>query len=150
MTSLRWISAWRSASRCRRLSSSIFSRVSMDKPKGENMTPENLFGVLTVMSFLWALPFALVLEGPKAAAMWAAAAIKTPPAAMVSATVATGMYFYTYNEVPRRAPHTVRPMHACARASSCVRHAGIGVCTPVRVRGARAHCMYMRRWSSPR
>lgn len=29
------------------------------------MTPENLFGVLTIMSFLWALPFALVIEGPK-------------------------------------------------------------------------------------
>ena len=54
----------------------IFSRVSMDKPKGENMTPENLFGVLTIMSFLWCLPFALAIECPKAAAIWA---VRAPP-----------------------------------------------------------------------
>ena len=46
----------------------------MDKPKGENMTPENLFGVLTVMSFLFALPLALIIEGPKAAGVFATAA----------------------------------------------------------------------------
>ena len=49
----------------------ILSRASMDKPKGENMTPENLFGVLTIMSFLFALPLALVIEGPSAPAAFA-------------------------------------------------------------------------------
>ena len=93
----------------------IFSRVSMDKPKGENMTPENLFGVLTIMSFLWALPFALFIEGPKAAAMWSAAALQFPPAAIISASVATGMYFYTYNEVAMLALNNVHPVtHAVA------------------------------------
>ncbi len=101
-------------------SRNILSRASMDKPKGENMTPgaprscpraahaihvsppvhvaENLFGVLTIMSFLWALPFALAIDGPKAAATWAAASAKFAPSAMIKATVATGLYFYTYNE----------------------------------------------------
>merc|ERR1719240_98278 len=76
----------------------IFSRLSMDKPKGENMTPENLFGVLTVMSFLIALPLALVLEGPVAAAAWAKATAKAPAAAILKASIGTGLYFYTYNE----------------------------------------------------
>ena len=40
----------------------ILSRASMDKPKGENMTPENLFGVLTVLSFLVAAPLAIAFE----------------------------------------------------------------------------------------
>ena len=87
----------------------IFSRVSMDKPKGENMTPENLFGVLTIMSFLWALPFALAIEGPKAAAIWAASASKTAPLTMIKQSVVTGLYFYTYNEVAMLALNQVSP-----------------------------------------
>jgi len=93
----------------------ICSRASMDKPKGENMTPENLFGVLTVMSFLFALPFALVIEGPRAASVFAASALKAKPAAMLSASVATGLYFYTYNEVAMLALNNVNPVtHAVA------------------------------------
>jgi solute carrier family 35 protein E1 len=93
----------------------IFSRVSMDKPKGENMTPENLFGVLTIMSFLWALPFALAIEGPKAAAIFAASAAKTPVLTMLKQSVMTGLYFYTYNEIAMLALNQVHPVtHAVA------------------------------------
>ena len=87
----------------------IFSRLSMDKPKGENMTPENLFGVLTVMSFAFALPFALIIEGPRAASVFAASALRAKPAAMLSASVATGLYFYTYNEVAMLAAEAPTP-----------------------------------------
>ena len=93
----------------------ICSRASMDKPKGENMTPENLFGVLTVMSFCFALPMALVMEGPRVAAVYAASALKAPPALMLKASVATGLYFYTYNEVAMLALNNVNPVtHAVA------------------------------------
>lgn len=93
----------------------ICSRLSMDKPKGENMTPENLFGVLTVMSFAFALPLALILEGPKAGAIYAASALKASPAAMLKSSVATGLYFYTYNEVAMLALNNVNPVtHAVA------------------------------------
>jgi solute carrier family 35 protein E1 len=93
----------------------ICSRASMDKPKGENMTPENLFGVLTVMSFLFALPLALVLEGPRAASIYAASALKASPKAMLMSSVATGLYFYTYNEVAMLALNNVNPVtHAVA------------------------------------
>jgi solute carrier family 35 protein E1 len=93
----------------------ICSRASMDKPKGENMTPENLFGVLTVMSFCFALPLALLIEGPKALAVYSAAALKAPPAAILKASVATGLYFYTYNEVAMLALNNVHPVtHAVA------------------------------------
>merc|ERR1719240_2435513 len=77
----------------------ICSRASMDKPKGENMTPENLFGVLTVMSFCFALPLALIMEGPKALAVYSASALASSPGAILKSSVATGLYFYTYNEV---------------------------------------------------
>jgi len=58
------------------------------------MTPGNLFGVLTVMSFLWALPIALVLEGPTALSAWAAATAVKPASYIVQYTVSTGLYFY--------------------------------------------------------
>lgn len=93
----------------------ICSRASMDKPKGENMTPENLFGVLTVMSFLFALPLALVMEGPQALSVFAASAAKAPVEAMLKSSVATGLYFYTYNEVAMLALNNVNPVtHAVA------------------------------------
>jgi solute carrier family 35 protein E1 len=93
----------------------ILSRASMDKPKGENMTPENLFGVLTVMSFLYALPLALVMEGPKALATWAAATKTVAPAYILKYTVTTGLYFYLYNEVAMLALNNVHPVtHAVA------------------------------------
>ena len=93
----------------------ICSRASMDKPKGENMTPENLFGVLTVMSFLFALPLALIMEGPKALAVTAGAIATSGPGPILKASVATGLYFYTYNEVAMLALNNVHPVtHAVA------------------------------------
>jgi len=93
----------------------ILSRASMDKPKGENMTPENLFGVLTVMSFMYALPLALAMEGPKALATWAAASQTVAPAYILKYTISTGLYFYLYNEVAMLALNNVHPVtHAVA------------------------------------
>jgi solute carrier family 35 protein E1 len=93
----------------------ILSRASMDKPKGENMTPENLFGVLTIMSFLWALPCALILEGPVALSTWNAATAVKPASYILQYTVSTGLYFYLYNEVAMLALNNVNPVtHAVA------------------------------------
>ena len=94
----------------------ICSRASMDKPKGENMTPENLFGVLTVMSFLFALPLALAIEGPRAMAVVAASTLKAGGMApILKSSIATGLYFYTYNEVAMLALNNVHPVtHAVA------------------------------------
>ena len=93
----------------------ICSRASMDKPKGENMTPENLFGVLTVMSFCFALPLALIMEGPKALAIYSASAATAGVGPILKASIATGLYFYTYNEVAMLALNNVHPVtHAVA------------------------------------
>jgi len=114
--SFTWLSFWGAMlSNLAFAARNIFSRVSMDKPKGENMTPENLFGVLTIMSFLWALPFALIIEGPKAAAVFAASSATTAPLEMLKQSVVTGLYFYTYNEVAMLALNKVHPVtHAVA------------------------------------
>jgi hypothetical protein len=47
------------------LRSAIFSKMAMNKPQGENMTPPNLYAVLTAMSFVGLLPFTLAIEGSK-------------------------------------------------------------------------------------
>lgn len=78
-------------------SRNIYARLSLDKPKGENMTPENLYGVLTLLAFAFSLPFALLIEGPTAAAALKASSIA--PAALTMAVARTGAYFYFYNEV---------------------------------------------------
>jgi hypothetical protein len=49
------------------LHSAIFSKMAMNKPQGENMTPPNLYAVLTAMSFVGLLPFTLAIEGSKVA-----------------------------------------------------------------------------------
>ncbi len=75
----------------------IFARRSLDAPKGENMTPENLFGVLTLLAFAFSVPVALAIEGPKIGAAIAAATMS--PRALTAAVFKTGAYFYLYNEV---------------------------------------------------
>ncbi|CAN0328944.1 unnamed protein product, partial [Laminaria digitata] len=45
-----------------------FSKKAMTTPRGENMTPPNLYAVITAMSFLLLLPLATLVEGPKVGA----------------------------------------------------------------------------------
>ena len=45
----------------------ILSKKVLDgKPLGENLTPANMFAVLTILGFLFILPASLLLEGPGA------------------------------------------------------------------------------------
>merc|ERR1719172_382989 len=58
---------------------------------------------------------ALIMEGPTTAGVFAASIAKAPLDAMVKASVATGLYFYTYNEVAMLALNNVNPVtHAVA------------------------------------
>merc|ERR1719198_212373 len=57
-------------------SRAVLSKKTMDKPVGENMTPPNLYGVLTIMAFLFSFPFALYYEGPGFMAAWKLASAK--------------------------------------------------------------------------
>merc|ERR1719482_19479 len=67
------------------------------------------------MSFAFALPLALLIEGPTAMATFTASALTASPTAMLKASVATGLYFYTYNEVAMLALNNVHPVtHAVA------------------------------------
>lgn len=98
----------------------IFSKLSMNKPKGKNMGPANLFGVLSVMSAIILAPFALIVDHPqkvisawKAATMGATAVVTAPKLLMTILT--SGIFFFLYQEVAFMALDSVHPItHAVA------------------------------------
>lgn len=98
----------------------IFSKLSMNKPKGENMGASNLFGVLSVMSTLLLAPVALIMDNPKKImAAWktatvGATAVVTAPKLLLYLVV-SGLFFYLYQEVAFKALDSVHPItHAVA------------------------------------
>lgn len=98
----------------------IFSKLSMNKPKGENMGAANLFGVLSVMSAIILAPIALIIDHPvKLIAAWkkatvGAAAVVTAPK-LIGTLLISGLFFYLYQEVAFKALDSVHPItHAVA------------------------------------
>ena len=98
----------------------IFSKLSMDKPKGKNMGPTNLFAVLSIMSTLMLAPIALIVDHPaklisawKAATVGATAVVTAPK--LVAGILISGLFFYLYQEVAFLALDSVHPItHAVA------------------------------------
>ena len=70
------------------------------KPLGENLTPANMFAVLSILGFLAIAPVSLLLEPPKvAAAAWAAALAKGyTNMQLVRLLGVSGFLYYIYNE----------------------------------------------------
>lgn len=98
----------------------IFSKLSMNKPKGENMGPANLFAVLSIMSTILLAPFALIVDHPaKLRKAWMAAttgatAVVTAPK-LIAGLFISGLFFYLYQEVAFKALDSVHPItHAVA------------------------------------
>lgn len=86
----------------------VASRLALDKPKGENITPENLFAILTIMSFIISIPLALFFEGHKFHSVWIQ---KTFPSKIIlKKTFETGIYFYLYNEAAMIVLNNINPI----------------------------------------
>jgi hypothetical protein len=83
-----------------------------DKPLGENLTPANMFAVLTMLGFLFILPLSLLVEGPaKVSAAWAAALARGYTSSqLVRLLSASGFLYYIYNEVAFWALSEVGPV----------------------------------------
>ena len=71
------------------------------KALSENLTPANMFAVLTTLGFLFILPLSLMVEGPaKVAAAWASALTRGyTNAQLVQLLSVSGFLYYIYNEV---------------------------------------------------
>lgn len=79
----------------------VFSKMAMSSAdQGQNMDAANTFAVVTMLATLVCIPVALVLEGSKIPAAWAAAtAVKGMTAKKLATTLfMSGIYLYTYNE----------------------------------------------------
>lgn len=79
----------------------VLSKASMEMADpGENMSAENTFSVVTIIAFLFCIPFALILEGSKIpAGLAAVAATGMSQAVFAQMVVITGLLYYTYNEM---------------------------------------------------
>eukprot|EP00325_Prymnesiales_sp_UTEX-LB-985_P029416 CAMPEP_0174715914 /NCGR_PEP_ID=MMETSP1094-20130205/22682_1 /TAXON_ID=156173 /ORGANISM="Chrysochromulina brevifilum, Strain UTEX LB 985" /LENGTH=408 /DNA_ID=CAMNT_0015915581 /DNA_START=24 /DNA_END=1250 /DNA_ORIENTATION=+ len=91
----------------------ILSKKVLDgKPLGENLTPANMFAILSILGFLAITPVSLLIEPPKAAAAaWTAALAKGyTNAQLVKLLSVSGFLYYIYNEVAFLALAEVAPV----------------------------------------
>jgi len=79
----------------------VLSKASMESSDpGENMTAENTFAVVTLISFVFCIPLALILEGSKiSAGLAAVAATGVSNLVFAQNVIITGLLYYTYNEM---------------------------------------------------
>mmetsp|Transcript_24508 Transcript_24508/g.27917 ORF Transcript_24508/g.27917 Transcript_24508/m.27917 type:complete len:430 (+) Transcript_24508:235-1524(+) len=94
-------------------SKAILSKKVLDgKPLGENLTPANMFAVLTIMGFLLVAPAALIVEGPAVVqTAWATAlANGYTKAELLRLLSLSGFLYYLYNEVAFLALSEVAPV----------------------------------------
>merc|ERR1719201_457057 len=91
----------------------ILSKKVLDgKPLGENLTPANMFAILSILGFIAIVPVSLILEPPKAAiAAWTAALAKGyTNAQLIKMLSISGFLYYIYNEVAFLALAEVAPV----------------------------------------
>ena len=74
-----------------------------EQPLGANLTPANMFAVLTILGCFMLLPFSLTIEGPKTVhTAWVAARAAGYTAARLWTLLGvSGFLYYIYNEVCR-------------------------------------------------
>jgi len=91
----------------------ILSKKVLDgKPLGENLTPANMFAILSIIGFCAIFPVTLLIEPPKAAlAAWNAALAKGyTNLHLVKLLSVSGFLYYIYNEVAFLALAEVAPV----------------------------------------
>lgn len=97
----------------------ILSKATMQKPVGHNMTPANLFGVLTILAALMGLPLVLIIEFYKVPSEYTRVFKSANSTASESEAwrdlIFSGLAFYWYNEVAFLALSEIHPItHAVA------------------------------------
>ena len=94
----------------------IQGKKQMGKPVGENMTPANLYAVLTVLAFCFLTPAALLVEGKKFKPAWnAAVSAGATPKSLTATILISGLLYYLYNEVAFLALDSVNPVTVSER-----------------------------------
>ena len=86
----------------------VSSRLALDKPKGVNMSPANLLGILTIMSFIVSLPLAFIFERNIIRSVWSLRSV--PAFTIVKTSFEAGLYFYLYNEAAMMVLNQINPV----------------------------------------
>ena len=89
-------------------SRNVYSRLAMDKPRGENITPENLFGILTILSFIISLPFTLIFDFRNIPNALSSSIY--PINTVLITSLNAGFYFYMYNEAAMIVLNKINPV----------------------------------------
>ena len=112
--SFSWLALWAGLiSAVTSAMKAILSKKVLDgKPLGENLTPTNMFAVLTILGFLMILPFSLAIEGPAqvSAAVSTALANGYTKGELLKLLSVSGFLYYLYNEVAFLALEQVAPV----------------------------------------
>ena len=90
----------------------VVSKKAMSSYLGENLSPTNLFGVVTLFAAFISVPIALLLEGTSFIPLWKSAVESSGKtvAELVKAVLLSGMVHYLNNEVMYLALSNVHPV----------------------------------------
>jgi solute carrier family 35 protein E1 len=91
----------------------VMSKLALQSGKaaGTNLTPPNMFGLVTVAAFLVSVPIALIGEGQELGALWSTALEQVENAShFFRAIILSGLFHYLNNEVMYLALGKVHPV----------------------------------------
>ena len=108
-----WISFWGSmTSNLAFASRNVYSRLMLSK---KNINPEDLFAILTILSFGFSIPFMLIFEAKKI--IPTIIENSNPINLIISSSIKTGLYFYIYNEAAMKVLKNLNPItHSIANS----------------------------------
>lgn len=96
-------------------SRAIVGKKRINQRLGQNMTPMNLYAVLTIMSSILILPLALIMEGPAMLPAFRQLIATKKLASWIVLNFFAAIFYYTYNEVAFLCLDNVSPVsHAIA------------------------------------
>lgn len=107
-----------------------------------DLSPANMFGVLTCLSTAVSLPFALLMEGRTAPAVWAASVAAVPGGAPVLLSQAAAPPAYTPHTSASvtPCPRTPQAPHCCPATSAPLHRLSAASAPPLHRRSARPVC----------
>ncbi|KAL7563306.1 hypothetical protein ACA910_016666 [Epithemia clementina (nom. ined.)] len=93
----------------------VLSKVAMTTPEGQppigtNLTPPNVFALVTISSFMISIPLAILGEGSTMASKWSEALQKQELNELVVRVLLSGLFHYLNNEVMYLALGSVHPV----------------------------------------
>ena len=88
----------------------VISKSAMTNSIGVNITPANLFGLVTWMAFFVSIPMFVVTEGTSFFDLWKTATETVAPANLVRQIIISGLLHYLNNEVMYLALSNVHPV----------------------------------------